>query len=240
MTPAGRFAAAIELLEAIEHDARPADAVANEYFRRRQFIGSGDRRAISDRAWGALRAWRRVAWWLDRVGGERSARLTVAGLAVLEGGAPEGVSRLFSGGRFAPLALSAAEATALQRLAGHTLDHPEMPEAVRFEVPDWVLPKLKARFGLGLEAEMRAMLTSAPLDLRVNLLCGTRAQAKTELAREGIAAEETRLSPWGLRVAGRRPVTTEATFRSGLVEIQDEGSQCIAGTHGRAAWDAGG
>ncbi|MBV8456813.1 MAG: RsmB/NOP family class I SAM-dependent RNA methyltransferase, partial [Acetobacteraceae bacterium] len=149
-------------------------------------------------------------------------------LAVLEGGAPEGVSRLFSGGRFAPLALSAAEAAVLWRLAGHTLEHPEMPEAVLFEVPDWVLPKLKARFGLGLEAEMRAMLTPAPLDLRVNLLRGTRAQAKTELAHAGIGAEETRLSPWGLRVAGRRPVMTGATFHSGLVEIQDEGSQCIA------------
>ncbi|MBV8455431.1 MAG: rRNA cytosine-C5-methylase, partial [Acetobacteraceae bacterium] len=76
MTPAGRFAGAIELLEAIEQDARPADAVANEYFRARRFIGGGDRRSISDRVWGVLRAWRRVAWWLDRVGGERSARLT--------------------------------------------------------------------------------------------------------------------------------------------------------------------
>jgi 16S rRNA (cytosine967-C5)-methyltransferase len=228
VTPAGRFAAAIELLEAIEQDGRPADAVANEYFRARRFIGSGDRRAIADPVWSVLRAWRRVAWWLDRVGGERSARLMVAGLAVLEGGAPEGVSRLFSGGRFAPFALSAAEAAALWRLAGHTLDHPEMPEPVRFEAPDWVVPKLKARFGLGLEAEMRAMLTPAPLDLRVNLLRGTRAQARTELAHEGITAEETRLSPWGLRMAGRRPVTTGATFRSGLVEIQDEGSQCIA------------
>jgi 16S rRNA (cytosine967-C5)-methyltransferase len=74
VTPAGRFAAAIELLEAIERDARPADAVGNEYFRARRFIGSGDRRAISDRVWGALRAWRRLVWWLERVGADRSAR----------------------------------------------------------------------------------------------------------------------------------------------------------------------
>ena len=228
MTPAGRFASAIELLATIEQDRRPADAVANEYFRARRFIGSTDRREISDRVWGVLRTWRRVGWWLARVGGQRSARLMAAGLAVLDGGSADAVAGLFSGGRFAPAALSAAEATALRRLGGHTLEHPEMPEAVRFEVPDWVLPKLQARFGPALPAEMRALLTPAPLDLRANLLRGTREQAKAELEKEGIATEETRLSPWGLRVTARRPVTTGAAFRSGLVEIQDEGSQCIA------------
>src|SRR5262249_46991839 len=34
--------------------------------------------------------------------------------------------------------------------------------------------------------------------------------------------------PWGLRLEGRRPVTTGPGFRAGLVEIQDEGSQCVA------------
>jgi 16S rRNA (cytosine967-C5)-methyltransferase len=48
------------------------------------------------------------------------------------------------------------------------------------------------------------------------------------LAGEGIAAEPTPFSPWGLRVADRRPVSATAAFKEGLVEVQDEGSQLIA------------
>ena len=36
------------------------------------------------------------------------------------------------------------------------------------------------------------------------------------------------MSPWGLRIEGRRPVTSGPAFQSGLVEIQDEGSQLVA------------
>ncbi len=52
------------------------------------------------------------------------------------------------------------------------------------------------------------------------------------LAAEGVKAIETPLSPWGLRVAERRTITTGAAFRSGLVEIQDEGSQVVASLTG--------
>ncbi|MBN8925429.1 MAG: rRNA cytosine-C5-methylase, partial [Rhodospirillales bacterium] len=83
MTPAGRNQAAIELLEAVE-DApkRPADAVANDFFRSRRYIGSGDRRAVSDRVWQVLRARRRLDWWLQ---GNATPRLLVGASLLLEG-----------------------------------------------------------------------------------------------------------------------------------------------------------
>jgi 16S rRNA (cytosine967-C5)-methyltransferase len=202
--------------------------VANEYFRARRFIGSGDRRAISDRVWCALRAWHRLAWWLGWADAEPSARLMVAAMLLVGGMEPAGLAQLFSGGRFAAAPLRAGELASLRRVAGHTLDHPDMPEAVRLEIPDWLLPPLKARFGVALPTEMAALALPAPLDLRVNILKITREEARAALAAEGIEAQSTQLSPWGLRVAGRRPVTSGEAFRSGLVEIQDEGSQLIA------------
>lgn len=229
MTPSARIASAIELLAAVEAASRkPADAVANAFFRERRFIGSGDRRAVSERVWGVLRARRRLGWWLDREGVAATPRLLVAASLLLEGWALDGVRQAFSGGQFAPTPLDRGEVAALRRVEGHTLDHPEMPEAVRLEVPDWVLPHLQARFGEALAAEMAAMGRPAPLDLRVNLLKGTREEAIAALKAEGIEAVPTALSPWGLRVEGRRPVTTGAAFQSGLVEIQDEGSQLVA------------
>jgi 16S rRNA (cytosine967-C5)-methyltransferase len=246
VTPAARLAAAVELLAAVEATPRkPADAVANDFFRNRRFIGSGDRRAVSDRSWRVVRARRRLAWWLERTGAPAIPRLLVAASLLLEGWTLDGVSQSYSGGRFAPERLTPPEATALQGLERHSLDHPDMPEPVRLEVPDWVLPHLRARFGAALAAELAAMQGEAPLDLRVNLLKASRAQVRAALAEEGIESVPTPLSPWGLRVAGRRPVTTGATFQAGLVEIQDEGSQIVAALVGArpemrvADWCAG-
>ena len=229
LTPAARLAGAIELLEAIEAaPARPADATANEFFRARRFIGSGDRRAVSERAWATIRARRRLTWWLHRAGALPVPRLLVAASLLLEGWSLDGVSQSFSGGQFAAERLLAPERDALRTLEGRTLDHPDMPMPVRLEIPDWILPALQGRFGDALVPELTALGTPAPLDLRVNLLTGTRAAAQAALAAEGLPAVPTPYSPWGLRIAGRRAVSTGPAFQAGLVEIQDEGSQLLA------------
>ncbi len=219
MTPPARIAASIELLAAIfESPSRPADAVANDYFRARRFIGSGDRRAISDLVWRVLRSWRRLSWWLAD---HASPRLLVGASLLLNGSRYAAVADAFSGGRFAPAVLAQSEQAALRRLEGRRLDHPSMPDAVRLEAPDWLVSRLDA-------AELGAMLEPAPLDLRVNLLKATRERASAALAAEGLEAKPTPHSSWGLRIAGRRQVTTGPAFRNGLVEVQDEGSQVVA------------
>jgi len=92
------------------------------------------------------------------------------------------------------------------------------PEAARGIAPAWLL----ARMALPADA-LPALLERAPLDLRVNRLKGTREAALALLPE----AAPTPLSPLGLRLPeGFRVDDTEA-WRSGLVEIQDEGSQLI-------------
>jgi 16S rRNA (cytosine967-C5)-methyltransferase len=235
VTPPARLAAAIELIAAIDAAPRkPADAIANDFFRARRFIGSGDRRAVSERVWTLLRTRKRLGWWLERVGMRVNPRMLVAASLLTEGWLLSGLVQNFSGGQFGPTPLNPAEQQALSGLEGHTLEHPEMPEAVRLEVPDWCVEPLRARFGKMLNAEMAAMDLPATLDLRVNLLRGSREDAMAALAQEGIEAKPTPLSPWGLRIEGRRPVSTGRAFQSGLVEIQDEGSQLVAALVGAA------
>ncbi len=229
MTPSARISAAIELVAAVEAATRkPADAVANAFFRERRFIGSGDRRAVSERAWAVIRGRRRLAWWLERAGLPVNPRLLVAASLLLDGWALSGVAQGFSGGRYGATPLHAGETAALAALEGQGLAHPDMPPAVRIEVPDWVFPLLRQRFGDSLDAEMAAMDLPAPLDMRVNLLKSTLQEAQAALAAEGIEAAPTALSPWGLRVEGRRLVSTGKAFQSGMLEIQDEGSQLVA------------
>lgn len=231
MTPAARIAGAIDLLAALAAEPRrPADAIAHDFFRARRFIGGGDRRAVSDLAWGAVREHARLVWWVRRAGAEPSPRLLIlAHLVLVERRSP---SAVFTGERYAPAALTAAETAVAEALRGQDLLHPAMPMTARLNLPDWALPGLEERFAETLPREAEALAGTAPLDLRVNLLRGTRAAALAALAGEGIKAEPMPFSPWGLRVAGRKPIGSTKAYQSGLVEVQDEGSQLIAAITG--------
>nr|WP_218061535.1 RsmB/NOP family class I SAM-dependent RNA methyltransferase [Ameyamaea chiangmaiensis] len=214
---------------------RPADALANSFFRERRYIGGGDRRFISAIVWDVLRRWRRLEWHLQRAGSPEATPRLLAGALLLyagDGDVLRDVEGLFTGEHYAPERLTRAEHAILATLAGTTLDDPSMPDPVRLEVPDWLMPSLVATFGDRLSDELAAMGEPAPLDLRVNLLMGTREQAAASLARAGIETTPCHLSPWGLRAAARQSVTTTQAFQSGLVEIQDEGSQLVVAAVG--------
>lgn len=230
MTPAARLAAAIALLEAIEAAPHaPADAVANGFFRDRRFIGGGDRRWIADLAWQVLRQRLRLDWHLARAGRAAGARaLALAWLCLGERASADAVAGLFAGARYGPHPLSDAERRLLHALADATLVDPRMDEATRLNLPPFLLAGFRTRFGSALADEAAAFDRPASLDLRVNILKADRDTARTALAAEGLQAEPTRFSPWGLRLASRTPVTGTQAFRDGLVEIQDEGSQLIA------------
>ncbi len=230
MTPAARFAATIALLTAMDAaPRRPADAVANDFFRSRRYVGSGDRRAVSERSWAVIRERLRLDWHLELAGAQPTPRLRAAALLLLaERGRLAGLDALFVNDRYAEAPLTPAERRILTILEGRPLRDPEMDEATFLNIPAWAMPGLRARFGDDLPAAAAGFEATAPLDLRVNLLRTTRHAAQASLAGEGIVTEVTPHSPWGLRIRDRRPVLATHAFTEGLVEIQDEGSQLIA------------
>ncbi len=235
MTPEARLAAGIELLDAIAaQPRRPADAIAAEFFRQRRFIGGGDRRGVSDLAWGAVRQALRLRWHVGEGGGpgggERATarELALAYLILVERRPAAAAERLFAAGGYGPAALSAREKELAARLADRELVAPDMPDGPRLNLPDWALPGLRARFGERLAAEAAAMEQAAPLDLRANALKATREEARRALLAQGLDAAPTPFAPHGLRLAGRTPIAGTLAYRDGLVEVQDEGSQLIA------------
>ena len=230
MLPSARIAATIALLDEVAAaPRRPADATANEFFRTRRYIGSGDRRAVAERAWSVLRQRLRLDWHLAQLGLEPTSRLLVmAHLLLVEGGSRHSVPAAFDGGRFGPPPPDAAELRAIAALAEKRLVDPAMSEGPALNLPDWALPGFRARFGDALPQAAAAMEQPAPLDLRANLLRTTRQGAASALAGEGIVTEFSEFSPWGLRIPDRRPILATKAFTEGLIEIQDEGSQLIA------------
>jgi 16S rRNA (cytosine967-C5)-methyltransferase len=231
VTPGARVAATIELLdEIVSRSERPADLVANAYFRSRRFIGSGDRRAVSDRVWQILRRYGQLFWWLERTRHPgRSARGIVAADLMLQDGLRlEQVEAMFDGGLYRPAPLDDNERRALRQMEGHSLPHPEQPDWVGLTVQEWVAPHLREAYGEAWGREIAALETPPPVDLRVNRLKATVEEARAALAREGIETEPMRYAPDGLRLKRRLSVVTSQAFRDGLVEIQDEGSQLVA------------
>ena len=231
MTPGARLQAAIELLAAIHDGNSPADRAAAAYFRGRRYIGGQDRRDIIDRVYAVLRHRARLEWWLARVAGEGTTNdrwRMIAALALLDGWSAERIAGAFDGGQYRPQPLDRRESEAAHKLAGKNIDHPDQPNWVRREYPQWLDHQLRNLLGPRFDSEMTALGVEAPLDLRVNTLKATRPQAIAALAESGITAMATPLSPIGLRVRGRPPLATLPSFRDGLIEVQDEGSQLVA------------
>ena len=232
MTPGACIEAAIGLLDQIEQTRAPADDIVANYFRRHRFAGSGDRGAISEHIYAVLRRRATLDWWIGRQGGGLpldARRRVLAALALVEDWTPAAISGACDGDRFRPQPLSREEAQLVQALAREKLEARDMPPAARGNYPDWLTPHLEAALGRGLAREMAALNEGAALDLRVNLLkVEDREQARVALLREGVEAARTKHSPLGLRVFERIPLGTLETFRSGLIEVQDEGSQLAA------------
>lgn len=226
MNPAARVQATLALLSEVEGAARPVDAVTSAYFRAHRQIGDADRGAVLERLYALLRHRARLRWWLERAGRQDSPRnRLVAWLALGEGRGPEAAKALLA----AVEGMGPSEEALLRVLGGGALDHPDMPEEVRLECPDWALGPLRRRFGAGFAAEMAAMLEPPPLDLRVNPVRATRASVQRALQGLGIRAEPTPLAPHGLRLRERLSLARLPGLKTGEIEIQDEGSQLVAG-----------
>ncbi|HEU0071775.1 MAG TPA: RsmB/NOP family class I SAM-dependent RNA methyltransferase [Alphaproteobacteria bacterium] len=222
-----RLQCTLELMDEVVSAQRPADAVVSSWFRARKHIGDEDRGQVIELIYTLLRHHARLGWWLAKQGRRDTPRDRLLAWLTLDGKAPDLLQRLFNGGKSAPDKLTGQELGFVTKLQGCTIEHPEMPDEVRGECPDWAIAPLRARFGESFMREMAAMLTPAPLDLRVNPLKATREDMLRALKNLGLEAEATRMAPYGIRMK-RMSLDRLPMLKDGAVEIQDEGSQLVA------------
>ena len=130
MTPAARVQAAIECLDRIL-DGAPAEQVLTGWARGSRFAGSGDRNAVRDHVFDALRARRSLA----ALGGGDTGRAILLGLLRRDGVDPD--SR-FTGEPYAPKPLSETE-----RSGGR----PPLAGAEAADLPDWLWPRFVDSLG---------------------------------------------------------------------------------------------
>lgn len=208
MTPAARLSAAIDILDRILA-GNPAEKALTNWGRASRFAGSGDRNAVRDLVFDALRCRRSFA----ALGGAETGRGLILGGLRAAGQAPE---TLFTGEGHAPAPVTSAD-------AGH------VPEGYAAQdLPDWLGPAMEQDLGADFIAIAEALRHRAPVFLRVNVTRGSLADAQVALAAEGIETAPHPLSPTALQVTGgARKVAGSAAYAEGLVELQDVASQAV-------------
>lgn len=231
-----------ELLDNVLSSREPADSVVRDFYRKRHYLGSRDRRYVSETLFGILRNYR----LLD----------SVARRAIPRGSTPQSL-KIPSIALYAAYALRLLgeksadllpDISGLWRVAWFDVDCPgflasmeaidalqvagtdsEKRLALETSMPDAVVHEWMERFGEAEAGELcRALNLPAPTTIRVNSLKCTPEQCREELLAEGVATERTALSPVALILERRVNTLALSSFRRGYFELQDEGSQLIA------------
>jgi len=212
MRPTALLDAQTELVRRVLRFDHPAERVVADFGREHRALGARDRRVLADAVFALLR---KLA--LDR-------HLAASGRGALE--RRLAILAWRGNERVLLAALSEEERAWLERC--RAVEVGTLPEALRHNLPTWLAEPLQRTLGDEFWSWVEANDAAATLDLRVNALKGDRAQAIERLAAEGVVATPTPYSPLGLRVEGKPSLQNGDAIESGLVEVQDEGSQLLA------------
>ena len=207
MTPAARVAAAIEVLDLILSGTNAEVALTN-WGRANRFAGSGDRGAIRDHVFTALRCRSSFA----ALGGGLTGRGLMLGAVRAAG---QDVAAIFSGEGHAP--------KPVQGEAGKT---PQGYAAL--DCPDWLGPRLQSSLGADFAPVLQELQSRAPVFLRVNSAKVKREAAQAALIEDGIETIPVDWVNTALEVTGSaRKIQTSQAYMTGLVELQDASSQAV-------------
>lgn len=200
MTPAARVSAAIGVLDQVLA-GQPAEQALLRWSRSSRYAGSGDRAAVRDLVFDALRCRDSHAV----LGGAMTGRGLMIGGLRASGQDP---AQVFTGEGHAPAPLRPEEQ------AGRA-------EGI-LDIPAWIRPLWDASLGPDADAVAQAMRQRAPLWLRVNPVRTDAAGATRALAEDDITVAPHPGLPAALRViANERRLARSRAYVQGLVEIQD-------------------
>ncbi|MDH3251700.1 MAG: hypothetical protein OEM41_02845 [Ignavibacteria bacterium] len=240
MKPTSLFGHIVELLDSFRASQAPADALAQDFFRRRRYLGSSDRRFIAEVFFGVIRHFKRLrnlsAQTLTAMGlqppvAQPSLMFAVAHELLLKGIPPTTLRDQIAGLWLALV----PDVDCLLFCEGFSRAQESLPEdpvqrmSIRHSMPAFIVQQWLDRFGERETDDLcRTLNEQAPITMRVNTLKTDVRRCREILQKEGLPVRRTLLSPVGLTADRRFAAQALQSFRDGLFEIQDEGSQLLS------------
>ncbi len=215
----------------------PADRALQQVMRKARDLGSHERAEIGDVVYGLLRTQRRIDDHL-----ERAARAENRRLDTLDAPMRNRIRVLvyLAEAGFDLETLAQTDAPAFKRLPGvlERIASGRLPKskkkglealAVELCFPTWMTKRLVDAFGEArAEAIGRGLDGRAPVTLRVHQAFDRQEIAERIREEHGLGPIPTKLSPVGLILPRAIDLPSWSSFREGIVELQDEGSQLVA------------
>ncbi len=209
MQLSAKYQAVLEILEKVFQDQYPADNIIKEYLRTRKYIGSKDRKFITETTWDIIRHRSKLEFDCGFHKPETVCSTRMLLLAYLK---DEDFDIIADGSEYGLAELSLKEKESLKNLSTEIY-----PDYVEKECPKWLYEKINN------PALVESLNGKAPADIRANFI--SRDDAKTKLQKEGLFFSFTPYSPYGLRSAERVNLQNCIAYQNGEIEVQDEASQ---------------
>ncbi len=219
-----RLQAAIDVLDDIIVNNRPASVSLADWGKSHRFAGAGDRAVIGNLVYDALRKKASLSWLVN----SEQARALILATSIFEWGTTaQELNEMFSDDKYAPDNLTEKD---IQEIENATLD--QAPGWVQADIPEWLEVYFEENFSEDYIIEGQALSERPPTDLRVNSLKSEVEKVQKSLHR--FSPESIELTRFGLRLAATKGATRganilpEAAYQKGWLEVQDAGSQVVS------------
>lgn len=231
MTPSSLAGHAVELLDKIVKADPPADKVISDFYRSRKYLGSHDRRWITEKAYGIIRNF----LLLRKIGAACSSDTKALDIFLLHEILIAGMKPEETRGTYSDLLET-------YRLAGHEIDLENLSicsvnkltalktsnnEFILNSFPDFFCDLLPSNMRNECVTIMKALNREAHVCVRVDTMKISRDTVVDSFRKIGIEASASMISPLGIYLSKRVNLNNVELFRDGMVEIQEEASQLV-------------
>ena len=208
----GTSEAVIQSLRLIFEENRYADKVIEKVLKQNSRWGARDRRFIAETTYDIVRWYR---WFRELAQGKGTDFWKLLGVWCILSDVDLPAWEEFKG-------LSRGAVLEREKKDVYT-------RKIRESIPDWLDELGEAELGREKwDVELSALNEEAPVVLRTNTLKISKQELKARLEDEEIITIESEIFPDALVLEERQNIFTSPTFKEGLFEVQDAGSQAIS------------
>lgn len=231
MTPSSLAGHVVELLDKIVKTDLPADKVISDFYKQRRYLGSHDRRWITDKIYGIIRNF----ILLREIGKEfvydSNALKTFLIYEILFAGMKAEETRN-SYSQFLESYKMSGNEVDLEKLSNLSTQKLEM---LKSENNEFVLNSFPQFFSELLPSSargecipiMKALNQEAHVGIRVDTTKISRDEAMELLQKERVEALPSNFSPFGIYLSKRVNLNNMEIYKNGMIEVQEEASQLV-------------